>query len=184
MVAPAQFSQEPCMVLLLPGETPYILLKSAKDEYLFTDRALIFIDGESVTSPKRTITRTDYCTSSISSVVLVTPGVMDNDCSIDFIMERRWRLEIRKSEVENAKLVFKLLDSLALYKHQLSRRYDLEKFTRSEMSKANFHILPGANQADLMSSLTQNCSDWCTKMELLCLPISYKSVFESVLYGR
>ena len=121
------FQSEPSLSYLLPGEVCMIFLKSEKDEYLFTDQALIRIVGESVNSPKRTISRINYFESkfegSISNshfsdmvpdlllpfldVCFLTAGLADNDVRIKFVMGRETlEVEMKKEEVEKEKPLY------------------------------------------------------------------------------
>ena len=49
-------------------EKIYFLIKSRKDEYCFTNLALIHVDGESAISAKRLIRRYDYAQHAITQV--------------------------------------------------------------------------------------------------------------------
>lgn len=48
-------------------EQIYFLIKSKADEYCFTNRALIHVDGASATSKKRTLKRYDYKEFKVSA---------------------------------------------------------------------------------------------------------------------
>jgi hypothetical protein len=47
------------------GEKIFFLIKSKKDEYCFTNFALIHVDGDSAVSSKRSIKRYEYATEQI-----------------------------------------------------------------------------------------------------------------------
>ncbi|MGG4082023.1 PH domain-containing protein, partial [Geobacillus stearothermophilus] len=64
------------------GEKIYFLIKSKSDEYCFTNRALIHLDGTSAASKKRTLRRYDYYKHPISDVSLETAGTVDLDVEI------------------------------------------------------------------------------------------------------
>jgi len=65
------------------GEKIYFLIKSKSDEYCFTNKALIHLDGTSATSKKR-CSPLYYVTHKISNVVLETAGTVDLDVEIKF----------------------------------------------------------------------------------------------------
>jgi hypothetical protein len=59
---------------LVPGEKPYVMLKSAKEEFIFTERAFISVMGNSTVGTKKDILRYDYYRYTVGSVTLNTPG--------------------------------------------------------------------------------------------------------------
>lgn len=68
------------------GEKIFFLIKSKKDEYCFTNLALIHVDGESAVSSKRTIKRYDYLSERIQSVMIETAGTVDLDVELKFVI--------------------------------------------------------------------------------------------------
>ena len=66
------------------GEKIYFLIKSKSDEYCFTNKALIHLDGTSATSKKRVLRRYDYYLHKIEGVTLETAGNIDLDVEIHF----------------------------------------------------------------------------------------------------
>lgn len=63
-------------VLHEDGEKIFFLIKSKSDEYCFTNKALIHLDGTSATSKKRMLHRYDYHAHKIANVMLETAGSM------------------------------------------------------------------------------------------------------------
>jgi hypothetical protein len=61
------------------GEKIFFLIKSKKDEYCFTNFALIHVDGDSAVSSKRTVKRYEYASHKISQVLIETAGNIDLD---------------------------------------------------------------------------------------------------------
>ena len=59
---------------LLPDETPYVMLKSAKEEYIFTDCAFITVTGNSAFGTKKNVARYEYFENILSGVSLQSPG--------------------------------------------------------------------------------------------------------------
>ena len=178
----SKLASEACISYVLPGEEAMFLLKSQKDEYLFTDQGLIFSDGETVTSPKRTITRTNWAESNLRGVVLITAGLMDNDISISFHFEKDWRLEMRKEELENGILVVKVLESISKAQIINSRRLDLMKFARGLTAKQDFHINDREASGVVMAALRQDATDWVDTVMSTCMPVSFKEVMSRALF--
>ena len=59
------------------GERIFFLIKSKKDEYCFTNQALIHVDGESAVSTKRTVKRYEFASNRIGYCAIETAGNLD-----------------------------------------------------------------------------------------------------------
>jgi hypothetical protein len=68
------------------GEKIFFLIKSKQDEYCFTNRALIHVDGNSALNKKRLLKRYEYYKHPIGGVTLETAGNIDFDVEIKFYM--------------------------------------------------------------------------------------------------
>ena len=182
MLSRSEFDKESSLDYLLPNESAMIFLKSSKDEFIFTDRALIFIDGDSVTSPKRTIKRTEYYDHPIEHIVFVTAGVMDNDVSISFKLGSiGFHIDIKKSEVENAKLITRCLQNLLIMQDNLKMRYELELKMKVELERMNVHITSGGQYAEILANSEAASERWVNRLMDKYLLVSYKSAFDDIL---
>ena len=182
MVSRSEFSNEQTIQYMLPNESAMILLKSVKDEFLFTDKALIFVDGDSITSPKRTIRRTDFYENPIDNVVFVTAGTMDNDVSISFKLgSTHFRIEMRKSETENAKIVTKCLQNLEVMQNRLKSKYQLDVKARTELGRTQVQVASGTNYKEFLSHADADAEKWSNRMMDTYVYISYKAAFDAIL---
>lgn len=92
------------------GEKIFFLIKSRKDEYCFTNLALIHVDGDSAVSSKRTIKRHDYADAAIERVTIETAGTVDMDVELKFsIGGTAFSIDVRKQFLEQLKDVYKAL---------------------------------------------------------------------------
>jgi hypothetical protein len=99
------------------GEKIFFLIKSKKDEYCFTNLALIHVDGDSAVSTKRMIKRYEYAAQRIGYVAIETAGTMDMDVELKFaIGESAFSIDIKKSYIEQVKDIYKAL--IAIGKQQ------------------------------------------------------------------
>ncbi len=96
------------------GEKIFFLIKSRKDEYCFTNLALVHVDGESAVSSKRVIKRYDYLSHRISHVTLETAGTIDMDVEIKFSIGdgAPFSIDVRKNFIEQLKDLYKALVSI------------------------------------------------------------------------
>lgn len=96
------------------GERIFFLIKSKKDEYCFTNLALIHVDGESAVSSKRTIRRYDYASYRIGYALIETAGTMDMDVELKFsIGDGGFSIDVKKSFIEQVKDIYKALIAIS-----------------------------------------------------------------------
>lgn len=96
------------------GERIFFLIKSKSDEYCFTDRALIHIDGTNAVSKKRQLKRYTYAHNPIADVSMETAGTVDIDVEIKFsIGGIPMSVDVHKDFVEQIKDLYKALLAIA-----------------------------------------------------------------------
>ncbi len=93
------------------GEKIFFLIKSKKDEYCFTNFALIHVDGDSAVSSKRLVKRYDYTSHGISQVFIETAGNIDLDIELKFTLDDRlvFSIDVNKNCLESLKDIYKVL---------------------------------------------------------------------------
>jgi hypothetical protein len=102
------------------GEKIFFLIKSKKDEYCFTNFALIHVDGESAVSSKRIVKRYDYASYKISDVYIETAGTIDLDVEIKFTIDNRiiYSIDVQKNYLPALKDIYKTLISISKLQHK------------------------------------------------------------------
>jgi len=96
------------------GEKIYFIIKSRKDEYCFTNLALIHLDGDSAVSKKRMLKRYSYAKHEISNVYLETAGTVDMDVEIKFTIGNvPFSIDVDKKQIEAVKDLYKSLIKIA-----------------------------------------------------------------------
>jgi hypothetical protein len=112
IVGPADYSKVDADDYLFSedGEQIFFLIKSKKDEYCFTNLALIHVDGDSAVSSKRSIKRYDYAANQITNVKIETAGTMDMDIELKFNLENTvFSIDVKKAFIEQLKDIYKAL---------------------------------------------------------------------------
>jgi hypothetical protein len=95
------------------GEQIFFLIKSKKDEYCFTNLALIHVDGDSAVSSKRSIKRYDYASHLITGVSIETAGTLDMDIELKFNLDAtQFSIDVKKNFIEQLKDIYKALISI------------------------------------------------------------------------
>ncbi|MDM5336305.1 PH domain-containing protein [Fictibacillus enclensis] len=101
------------------NEKIYFLIKSKTDEYCFTNRALIHLDGTSAVSKKRMLHRYSYSENTISNVSLETAGTVDLDVEIKFVIGSvPFSIDVHKKHIEELKDLYKSLSKIAEIAHE------------------------------------------------------------------
>ncbi len=92
-------------------EKIFFLIKSKKDEYCFTNLALIHVDGDSAISSKRKVKRYDYSSYKISQVSIETAGHIDLDIELKFTLNNNipFSIDLHKNCIEALKDIYKAL---------------------------------------------------------------------------
>ncbi|MFC4401593.1 PH domain-containing protein [Gracilibacillus xinjiangensis] len=125
-------------VLHEDGEKIHFLIKSKSDEYCFTNRAFIHLDGEKATSSKRNIFRYDYYRFPIKNVSIETAGTIDLDLEIKFtIGGQSISVDIDKREGE---AIADLYKSLVAISHIQDENERIKDYAREglDLSKSLF----------------------------------------------
>ena len=100
-------------------EKIYFVIKSKQDEYCFTNRALIHLDGDSAVSSKRRLNRYDYLFNAIDEVSLETAGKIDLDVEIKFILGgNQFTIDVDKNQIEKLKDLYKALIAISTIQDQ------------------------------------------------------------------
>lgn len=112
IVEPADFNKVDADDYLFSedGEQIFFLIKSKKDEYCFTNLALVHVDGDSAVSSKRSIKRYDYASHQVSNVSIETAGTLDMDIELKFTLEGVvFSIDVKKTFIEQLKDIYKAL---------------------------------------------------------------------------
>jgi hypothetical protein len=100
-------------------EKIFFLIKSKKDEYCFTNLAMVHVDGDSAVSSKRSIRRYPWSSHRVHGVLIETAGTIDLDVELKFsIGDQTLSIDVRKNFIEQLKDIYKALTSIG---HQQAR---------------------------------------------------------------
>ena len=154
---------------LLRDEVAFFLLKSTKKEYIFTERAFIYVYGEAAVGTKRMIERYEYAEYPVHGLHFETAGlgVTDFDCELKFsVGSRGYSVDIKKNEVSAAAAVFRCLVDLA---NAQTRNGKMLKLAESSFSR------------NKIVSENSTSNDFTVLEQMLAKynPQSYKAVLEN-----
>ena len=122
-------------VLYEEKEKIFFLIKSKADEYCFTNKALIHVDGTSAVSKKRSLKRLDYYKYPIQNVILETAGTIDLDIEIKFtIGSSKYSIDVHKKHLQELKCLYKALMKIS-FLQETNERY--LKYSRDSLEVAS-----------------------------------------------
>ncbi|WP_027408650.1 PH domain-containing protein [Anoxybacteroides tepidamans] len=162
------------------GEKIYFLIKSKSDEYCFTNRALIHLDGTSATSKKRTLRRYDYYKHPISNVSLETAGTVDLDVEIKFtIGSEHYSIDVHKKHIEEVKDLYKALLKIAeiCHENETALEYARQSLDVATSVFGRITSNPG-NIAEQFKELKQTAFNWLVETKKQYTVKDFSDVFE------
>ncbi len=121
VIAPADYDKVDAddYIMHEDQEKIFFLIKSKTDEYCFTNKALVHLDGTSATSKKRMLRRYNYSTNPVSNVMLETAGTIDMDVEIKFRLGARdFSIDVTKKQLEQVKDLYKALFRISELMHE------------------------------------------------------------------
>ncbi|KAJ0396555.1 hypothetical protein P43SY_009464 [Pythium insidiosum] len=110
---------------VLPGESIMFALQSSKEEFSFTNQALIRVEGSSATTTRKLVERFEYKSHPITHVKFETAGRVDRDCEIKFMIgTEKISIDIATAEEPEAIIYYKVLALLGRQQHTNSREWE------------------------------------------------------------
>lgn len=162
------------------GEEIFFLIKTKADEYCFTNKALIHVDGANAVSKKRTLKRYEYAYHPITNVELETAGTIDLDVEIQFsIGNIPLSVDIHKRFLTEIKDLYKVLFAISLEVKENEKKYSIAESSLSYASQSmgrvgNNEVTPGQSFEDM----TRFAHNWLNENREKYAKKDFKDVFE------
>lgn len=144
------------------GEKIYFIIKSRKDEYCFTNLALIHLDGDSAVSKKRMLKRYSYSSNEISNVYMETAGTVDLDVEIKFtIGSAAFSIDIDKKQIEAVKDLYKALIKISEIIASNDAVFDYAKLSVNIAKESLGRIgSQGTSPVEQFNAINESAFDW------------------------
>lgn len=172
----SQFSKEDSIKFVLPHESVFIFLKSAKEEFIFTDKAFIAIRGSSGASRKRFVARYDYGEYPIKSVSFETAGFgfSDLDCELKLeIGNESFSIDIEKKETDIAISYYRALVDVSKAIKRNAAKFNLSLALNKNDTKVDVKDSPEIS----LRAISANIINLTETLISTYQPVSYKDVF-------
>ncbi|TCJ01194.1 PH domain-containing protein [Cytobacillus praedii] len=150
-------------VLHEDNEKIYFLIKSKSDEYCFTNKALIHLDGTSALSKKRSLKRYSYKEHTISDVMLETAGTVDLDVEIKFVIGSvHFSIDVHKKYIEELKDLYKALIRISeiCHENEVSMSYAEKSLELTSNTFSRSAVPQDNNFVDNFRVLNETAFNW------------------------
>ncbi|MTH54667.1 hypothetical protein GKZ89_14785 [Bacillus mangrovi] len=164
VIKPADFDKVDAddYILHEDNERIYFLIKSKADEYCFTNRALVHLDGASAASKKRTLKRFEYRANKITDVFLETAGTVDLDVEIKFKLgNTAFSIDVHKKHLEELKDLYKALIKIAEINRESHQalEYAKQSLQMASTTLGNMRSTDG-NLSEEFKKMNQTAFNW------------------------
>lgn len=165
------------------GEEILFAFASAKEEFVFTNQALITVCGENATTTRKRIERFDFRDFLVTNVQFETTGRVDRDCEIKFTIggDKEVSIDIAKKEEDAVKKYYKALVALGRAQEERVRNWKFaQDGLRSASQSLKLRTVEPADANWLAGQASQTLS-WLTHDFERLNPRCYKSVIVKAL---
>lgn len=162
---------------LLPNEEIMFSMQSIKEEFTFTNHALVKITGSSSMTTRKVTVRCDYRDETITSVQFETAGLVDRDCEIKFIIGNKSPINVAKAEEAKAQEIYKVLERLRRRQLENQRAWEHGCLALKCSSEA-MHLTEKSGQT--LIKQTNEVSSWLQVLFARTHPLCYRELFVNV----
>ena len=165
------------------NERIFFLIKSKSDEYCFTDRALIHVDGATAISKKRDLLRYEYFLNPITNVSLETAGTIDLDVEIKFtIGDKYLSIDVDKKQLEQLKDLYKALIAIQMVQRENRVHLELSKESLNMALNSMGKIMSNTqNIAMDIKNINEYAFNWMNVNKETFTKKDYTDVFEKYI---
>lgn len=164
------------------GEKIYFVIKSKSDEYVFTNRGLLHVDGASAVSKKKVVKRHEFYYEKVHAVTLETAGTVDLDVEIKFSFgSNSFSIDVDKKQLEQLKDLYKALVEISRIQ---GKNYTSIEDGSNGLKMANEAIsrcsLEG-NASEIVRELTNFNFNWMQNLRTTYNNKDFGEVFEKYI---
>lgn len=165
------------------GEEIYFLIKSKSDEYCFTNKALIHVDGANAVSKKRNLYRYEYYLNNIGNVSLETAGTVDLDVEIKFsIGEKYFSIDVDKKQLEQLKDLYKALIKISQIKAENAIRLEHSTQTLQIATQVmGSNRVENSNIGNDFKQINEYAFDWISKAREAFIVKDFGEIFQKYI---
>lgn len=173
----ADFSKCQASEYLLPNETVAFSLVSCKEEFTFTNMALIKLEGENATTTRKLVERYEYKDDKITHVKFESAGHVDRDCEIKFhIGGKGISIDIAKAEQTSAQGIYKVLELIGRAQVANDRLWEVSTLGIKHASEA---LRLTENSGQTLTKQSDEATAWLLEAYKRSHPHCYRDVIQA-----
>ncbi|RLN93534.1 hypothetical protein BBJ28_00021290 [Nothophytophthora sp. Chile5] len=173
------FSTTWAATYLLPTEEILYSLQSVREEFSFTNRALIKVSAETSTTTRKLVERLEYRNSRVEDVKFESTGVVDRDCELKLkVGSQSFCIDIARGQEAEVKGFYKALVLLGHKQEENELTWELAR--QAATTAADTVRLSDANGQSLNQQSDEALS-WLQTQHARTHPHCYKEVITSSL---
>ncbi|KAL4088076.1 hypothetical protein PRIC1_012506 [Phytophthora ramorum] len=173
----ADFSKCLASEYLLPNETIAFSMISTKEEFTFTNMALIKLEGESATTTRKLVERYEYKSNTLSHVKFESAGHVDRDCEIKFhIGNKDMSIDIARGEQTSAQGIYKVLELLSRAQVSNERLWEISTLGMKHASEALYLT---ENSGQTLQKQSDEATAWLYEAYKRTHPHCYREVIQA-----
>ncbi|GMF43352.1 unnamed protein product [Phytophthora fragariaefolia] len=171
------FSKCQASEYLLPNETIAFSMVSCKEEFTFTNMALITLEGESATTTRKLVERYEYKHDKISNVKFESAGHVDRDCEIKFhIGSKSISIDIARGEQASAQGIYKVLELLGRAQVANDHLWEISTLGMKHASEA---LRLTENSGQTLTKQSDEATTWLHEAYKRTHPHCYRDVIQA-----
>lgn len=164
------------------GEKIFFVIKSKSDEYVFTNRGLLHVDGNNAISKKRVVKRHDFYYEDVRNITLETAGTVDLDVEIKFDFGgEKFSIDVDKKQLEKLKDLYKALLEISKIQGKncvlIQDGIDGLKMANESISRSRFE----GNPAKTLEEITKFNFNWMSEIRNQYNNRDFGEVFEKYI---
>ncbi len=164
------------------GEKIYFVIKSKSDEYVFTNRGLLHVDGANAVSKKRTVKRHEFYYDQVHNVTLETAGTVDLDVEIKFSFgNRSFSIDVDKKQLEKLKDLYKALVEIGRLQGKNNTKVEDATSGLKMANEAISRSQISGNAAEVVKELTKFNFEWMQEARTAYNNRDFGEVFEKYI---
>lgn len=146
----------------------------AKEEFTFTNMALIKLIGENSTTTRKLVERLDYKDNTIRHVQFESAGIADRDCEIKLhIGTTEVSIDIARGEVTAAQGIYKVLELISRAQRSKERLWEISTLG---MKHASETLRLGEKSGQALTKQSDEATGWLYEAYKRTHPHCYREV--------
>ena len=164
-------------------ERIFFLIKSRMDEYCFTNRALLHVDGDSAVSKKRVMKRYEWYKYPVTAVTLETAGTVALDVEIKFSLGgEAYSIDVDKKQIAQLADLYKALYDISLVTaSNASRRDEMLSALDKGILAVSDSRTTERGKAEELRAVTEYAHGWLEEARRRYVKKDFADVFEKYI---